>query len=54
MLQLLMYGDVYNLCKLNNFFYYLIYVGDVEVFKEKCLSSYEFLQYKLLVILCRY
>lgn len=38
-----MYGDVYNLCKLNNFFYYLIYVGDVEVLKEKCLSNYEFL-----------
>lgn len=53
MSQPLMYGDAYNLRKLNNLPYHLIHAGDVEALKEKCLSNYEFLQHKLLATSCR-
>lgn len=54
MSQPLMYGDAYNLRKLNNLPYHLNHAGDVEALKEKCLSNYEFLQHKMLATSCRY
>ncbi|XP_061197445.1 NACHT and WD repeat domain-containing protein 2-like [Saccostrea echinata] len=53
MSQPLMYGDTYNLRKLNNLPYHLIHAGNVAALKEKCLCNFEFLQHKLLATSCR-
>ncbi|XP_062592194.1 NACHT and WD repeat domain-containing protein 2-like [Saccostrea cucullata] len=53
MSQPLMYGETYNLRKLNNLPYHLIHAGNVAALKEKCLCNFEFLQHKLLATSCR-
>jgi hypothetical protein len=54
MSQPLMYGDTYNIRKLNNLQYHLIHAGDVVALKEKCLCNFQYLQHKLLATSCRF